>query len=86
MIIGILQFELLIHGTESLKDKRRVVKSLKDQLQSRFNCAVAETAHQDEGDQRRQGQHQGDGQCRPDIAEKQHQEHDDQRRSFEQRG
>ena len=34
-------------GCRSLKDKRRVVKSLKDRLQNRFNVSVAETAYQD---------------------------------------
>lgn len=47
MTIGVLHMDFLITGAQSLKDKRRVVKSLKDQLQSRFNCAVAETAHQE---------------------------------------
>ena len=32
MVIGILQFELFIRGGESLKDKRRVVQSLKDHV------------------------------------------------------
>ena len=42
MIIGILQFELLIPDPESLKDKRRVVRSVKDRLHRDFQCAVAE--------------------------------------------
>lgn len=43
--IGLLTIGLLIPGSRSLKDKRRVVKSLKEQLRSRYNCSVAETAH-----------------------------------------
>ena len=43
MTIGILHIDFLIDGSRSLKDKRRVVKSLKAQIQSRYNCAVAET-------------------------------------------
>ncbi len=44
MIIGTLQFELLIHDAESLKDKRRVVKSLKDRLHREHLVSIAETA------------------------------------------
>lgn len=47
MTIGILHIDLLIHGAQSLKDKRRVVKGLKEQLRSRFNCSVAETEFHD---------------------------------------
>lgn len=42
MVLGILQFELLIHDTESLKDKRRVVQSVKDRLHREHQAAVAE--------------------------------------------
>lgn len=42
MTIGLLTLDLLIHGSRSLKDRRRVVKSLKEQLRSRYNCSVAE--------------------------------------------
>lgn len=42
MIIGVLQFELIIRGSDSLKDKRRIVKSLKDRLHRRFMVSVAE--------------------------------------------
>jgi uncharacterized protein len=47
MVIGILQFELLIRGAESLKDKRRVVSSLKDKLHREHQVSVAEVALQD---------------------------------------
>lgn len=47
MIIAALQFELAIHGAESLKDKRRVVKSLKDRLHREHLVSVAETASLD---------------------------------------
>lgn len=47
MVIGILQFELLIHGCESLKDKRRVVMSVKDRLHREHQVSVAEVAAQD---------------------------------------
>ncbi len=42
MVIGILQFELLIHESASLKDKRRVVQSVKDRLHREHQAAVAE--------------------------------------------
>jgi len=45
MIIGVIAWELEIFGCQSLKEKRSVVKSLKDRLHARFNVSVAETAH-----------------------------------------
>lgn len=47
MTIGVLRMEFLIPGARSLKEKRRVIKSLKDQLRNRFNCSVAETDYLD---------------------------------------
>lgn len=47
MVIGILQFELLIRGAESLKDKRRVVSSLKDKLHREHLVSIAEVGLQD---------------------------------------
>ena len=40
-----IAWELEILGAQSLKEKRSVVKSLKDRLHDRFNLSVAETAH-----------------------------------------
>lgn len=45
--IGVLTLELKIDHSHSLKDKRHVVKSLKEKLRSRFNVAVAEIDYQD---------------------------------------
>ncbi|MBI3311919.1 MAG: DUF503 domain-containing protein [Candidatus Omnitrophica bacterium] len=42
MVVGVLRVELHLPMAMSLKDKRSVVKSLKDQLRGRFNIAVAE--------------------------------------------
>ncbi|MDQ1257901.1 MAG: uncharacterized protein QG656_2509 [Candidatus Hydrogenedentes bacterium] len=42
MTIGLLQIDFLIPGARSLKDKRRVLKSLKQVMHNRFNCSVAE--------------------------------------------
>ena len=47
MTIGVLEMDFLVPGSRSLKDKRRVIKSLKDTLRARFNCSVAETEFQD---------------------------------------
>ncbi len=47
MFIGCLQVELLIPDSTSLKEKRMVVKSIKQRLQNKFNISVAEIDHQD---------------------------------------
>lgn len=47
MVIGVIGWELEVFGCQSLKDKRRVVKSLKDRLRTRHNVSVAETRYQD---------------------------------------
>ena len=45
--MGVIVWELHLAASQSLKDKRAVLKSLKDRLHQRFNVSVAETAHQD---------------------------------------
>lgn len=45
--IGVLTLDLRVEHSHSLKDKRQVVRSLKDRLRSRFNVAAAEIDHQD---------------------------------------
>ncbi|HEU0013408.1 MAG TPA: DUF503 domain-containing protein [Longimicrobium sp.] len=47
MVVGLVVWELHVPGCASLKDKRAVVKGLKDRLHARFNVSAAETAHQD---------------------------------------
>ncbi len=47
MVIGILQVELTIDGADSLKDKRRVVASLKDRLHREHQVSVAEVGNHD---------------------------------------
>lgn len=47
MVIGVIGWELEVFGCQSLKEKRSVVKSLKDRLHDRFNVSVAETGHHD---------------------------------------
>ena len=45
MFIAVLQFELHIHGAESIKDKRRVVRSVKDRLHREHLVSVAEVRY-----------------------------------------
>jgi uncharacterized protein YlxP (DUF503 family) len=40
--IAFLTVELRIEGAHSLKDKRQVVRSMKDKLRQKFNVSVAE--------------------------------------------
>ncbi len=47
MPIGLLILEIGIPDAHSLKDKRQVLRSLKDRLRHRFNVAVAELDHLD---------------------------------------
>jgi uncharacterized protein YlxP (DUF503 family) len=46
MTIGLLSVELHVAGSRSLKDKRMVLRRIKDRLK-RFNVAVSEVDHQD---------------------------------------
>jgi len=46
--IGVLQFTLEIPYAESLKDKRNVIKALKDRLRRSFNGSIAEVDDLDE--------------------------------------
>ncbi|MFO0973602.1 MAG: DUF503 domain-containing protein [Phycisphaerae bacterium] len=48
MVVGTLWLDLAIGDAMSLKDKRRVVRSLKDRLAHRHNVSIAETDRQDE--------------------------------------
>jgi len=47
MPVGLLTLELHIPDAQSLKDKRQVLRSLKDKLRRQFNVAVAELDNQD---------------------------------------
>lgn len=41
-VVAVLTLEIFVEDSHSLKDKRHVVKSLKDRLRQKFNVAVAE--------------------------------------------
>ncbi len=45
--IGVLTIELRLDHAHSLKDKRHVVRGLKDRLRHKHNVAVAEIDYQD---------------------------------------
>ena len=47
MIVAICQIELSLGGVASLKEKRRIIKSVIGRLSNQFNISVAEVAHQD---------------------------------------
>jgi uncharacterized protein YlxP (DUF503 family) len=47
MAVGLLTLELHLTEAQSLKDKRQVLRSLKDRLRQNFNVAVAELDFED---------------------------------------
>jgi hypothetical protein len=47
MPIGVLTLEIQIPYAHSLKEKRAVLRKMRDRLRARFNVAVAELDHQD---------------------------------------
>ena len=47
MVIGCCSIKFYLHGNNSLKGKRRVVRAIKDRLKNDFNVSVAEVGNQD---------------------------------------
>ncbi len=47
MVIGCCSIKFYLHGNNSLKGKRRVVRAIKDRLKSDFNVSVTEVGDQD---------------------------------------
>jgi len=47
VVVGVLTVEFSIPASSSLKDKRRLVRSLLDRLHNEFHVAAAEVNHQD---------------------------------------
>jgi hypothetical protein len=47
IIVGLCTVELFIPDSQSLKDRRQVLLSLKDRLRDKFNLSVAEVGEQD---------------------------------------
>ena len=42
-VVGVLDIRLVIRSANTLKDKRRIIKSLKDRIKNNFNVSVSET-------------------------------------------
>lgn len=47
MVVGVLELQISVFDAMTLKDKRRVLKSLKDRIGNTFNVSVAEVDYQD---------------------------------------
>jgi uncharacterized protein YlxP (DUF503 family) len=41
-VVGVLNVRLVIRSAQTLKDKRRVIKSLKDRVKNSFNVSISE--------------------------------------------
>jgi len=48
MIVGVLQLQVSVFDAMTLKDKRRVLKSLKDRIRNKFNVSIAEVDYQEQ--------------------------------------
>jgi len=46
-VVGTLKLSLYIHNTQSLKEKRKVVKSIVAKVHKRFNVSIAEVGSND---------------------------------------
>ncbi|OQX90328.1 MAG: hypothetical protein B6D57_03725 [Candidatus Coatesbacteria bacterium 4484_99] len=42
MIVGVLFLSIFLNGVVTIKDKRQIVKSIKDRVRHRFNVSVTE--------------------------------------------
>ncbi len=47
MVVGVCKISLMLPASESLKDKRSALRHIKDRVQNKFNCAIAEVGDQD---------------------------------------
>lgn len=47
MIIGVLEIEIFIPYSNSIKEKRYIVKSIKDKVKSKYNVSIAELDYYD---------------------------------------
>lgn len=48
MVIGLIELRLSMPANRSLKDKRMVLRSVKDCIHNRFNVSIAEVGAQDD--------------------------------------
>lgn len=47
MNLGYCSLKFYLHGNNSLKGKRKVIRAIKDRLRNKFNVSVAEVGDQD---------------------------------------
>ena len=47
MVVGVLTIEILIFSGDSLKEKRFILRSMKDRLKKKFNISIAELNFQE---------------------------------------
>jgi uncharacterized protein YlxP (DUF503 family) len=47
MKVGCCSLKFFLHGNNSLKEKRRITKSIKDRVKNKFNISIAEIGDQD---------------------------------------
>ncbi len=47
MVVGVCRISILMHGNNSLKGKRQVVKSIIEKVKNRFNVSMAEVEDND---------------------------------------
>lgn len=47
MTVGVIRLFISINEAGSLKEKRQIIKSIKDRMKSRFNVSVSEVEHND---------------------------------------
>ena len=40
MVVGVCRISLMIEESQSLKDKRSVLRRIKDRVQQKYNCAI----------------------------------------------
>ena len=45
--VGVLRIDFCVSGSSSLKEKRMVLRRLKDRVRNTFNVSVAEVGHND---------------------------------------
>ena len=47
MFVGICQIDLIIHNSNSLKEKRQILKAIIERVKNRFNVSAAEVGDND---------------------------------------
>src|SRR5437773_4975546 len=48
MVVGVCRVSLMVEASHSLKEKRMVLRRIKDRVANKFNCAIAEVGDQDQ--------------------------------------